>query len=207
MGNTINKMDMKLLKIALVLLIFAAAGLLTGCASTSKGTVKENEKSSGSGGILPWQSGNLKIGYIRSDVISKEYPEYRDAEATLKNENKQWIEEAEEMEEKIREKELELDDLALILTDERKEELMDQIADMKKELQKFRHETWYDENSNYIKRRKELMEPIDARVNDAIWEVAEDKNLDVVFDTVAGNIVFVKPSMDITEDVIEELTK
>jgi len=51
------------------------------------------------------------------------------------------------------------------------------------------------------------MEPIDARVNDAIWRICEQKDLDIVFDTVAGNIVYVKPGLDITEDVLEELQR
>jgi len=28
-----------------------------------------------------------------------------------------------------------------------------------------------------------------------------------VFDTIAGNVVYVKPSLDITEDVLEELSR
>ena len=72
-------------------------------------------------------------------------------------------------------------------------------------MQKFRQQTWYDENSTYVKRRREIMEPIDARVNDAIWVVAEMENMDMIFDTVAGNIVYVKPAFDLTEKVLEEL--
>ncbi len=46
-----------------------------------------------------------------------------------------------------------------------------------------------------------------AVVNDAIWIVSEEKELDLVFDTIAGNIVYVDPSFDITQDVLEELEK
>jgi len=177
--------------------------LISSCASTSPGSGAEGS----SAPILPWQSSGLKVGYIRSDIISDKYPDYRDADVELRHDNRRWLEEAEEMEQEIRHKETELDDLALILSDERKKELEDNIVEARRDLQKFRHNTWYDENSNYIQRRRELMEPIDARVNDAIWKVAEEKKLDIVFDTVAGNIVYVKPGLDITQDVLEELTK
>lgn len=182
---------------------------IMGCASAGSGSASRTTPGSGGGGggLLPWQNSGLKIGYIRSDVISKEYAEYRDAENALQDENRRWQEETEQQEEEITRKQTELDDLALILSEKRKQQLQEEITRLRKDLQKFRHDTWYDENSNYIQRRRELMEPIDARVNDAIWIVAEDRGLDVVFDTVAGNIVFVKPELDITRNVLEELKK
>ena len=186
-------------------LSFGSLLLLLGCASAPQGGTGEQPNSSSSGSLLPWQSSGVKIGYIRSDVIQEKYPEYRDADVALKNENRKWLEEVDELEENIRKIESELDDLALILSDERKAELAEEVTNSRKELQKFRQKTWYDEKSEYVKRRKELMEPIDARVNDAIWRVCDQKSLDIVFDTVAGNVVYVKPGFDITEDVLEEL--
>lgn len=174
--------------------------LLSGCASTSPGG-GEGKGSS----ILPWSTSGVKIGYIRSDVISQRYTDYRDADNALRADNRKWLEEAEEMEKEINRREAELEDLSLILSTDRKERLQQELVEARRNLQKFRHETWYDENSSYIKRRRELMESIDARVNDAIWKVAKGEGFDVVFDTVAGNIVYVKPEMDLTEKVLEEL--
>ncbi|HHE47050.1 MAG TPA: OmpH family outer membrane protein [Bacteroidetes bacterium] len=176
--------------------------MLSGCASIGRGT---GGGSGGGGGILPWSSGGLKMGYIRSDEISRKYADYRDADNTLRNDNRKWLEEAENMEKEITRKEEELEELKLILSSERRKQLEDELVDARRALQKFRHETWYDENSLYIKRRLELMEPIDARVNDAIWKVAQAEGFDVVFDTMAGNIVYVKPEFDITDKVLEEL--
>ena len=101
----------------------------------------------------------------------------------------------------------EAEELRLILSSEEKQKRDDELTQARKDLQKFRQETWYDESSRYIRRRNELMEPVNARVNDAIWRVAQDKGLDVVFDTVSGNLVYVKPAYDLTELVLEELKK
>jgi len=157
--------------------------------------------------VLPWQSGGLKIGYIRSDVINRDYPEYRDADNELQFQNRKWLQEAKKLEKQIRKREREQEELSLIFSEERRIEIQAEITSKRKELQKFQNDTWYSDNSSYIKRRREVMEPIDARVNDAIWKVAEERDLDMVFDTIAGNVVYVKPALDITEDVLEELKR
>ena len=185
----------------LIFILIGSAAFIAGCAPTSPGT----SGSAGGSTRLPWSTSGLKVGYIRSDVISKRFSEYRDADNSLRSDNREWLEEAEKMEKEIADKEAEIDELSLILSEESRKNLQDEIVEARKRLQKFRHETWYDESSLYMKRRKELMEPIDARVNDAIWKVAENEGFDMVFDTVAGNIVYVKPTFDITEKVLEEL--
>ncbi len=182
-------------------LVFCLVTVLIGCTS-QKGTTSSGRSA---GPLLPWKSSGLKVGYIRSDVITKRHAEYRDADNTLRSDNRKWLTDAERMERDVSDKEAELEELSLILSPERKKQIEEEIIEARKELQKFQHETWYDENSLYIKRRRELMEPIDTRVNDAIWKVAEREGFDIVFDTVAGNIVFVKPEFDLTEKVVEEL--
>jgi len=181
---------------------------LSSCAGTS-GLSGSSGEGGGkrSGSVLPWQSGTLKVGYIRSDIINRDYPEYRDADNELQHQNRKWIQEADKLEKLILKKEREHEELSLILSEEKRLEIETEIKTKRKELQKFKNDTWYTDNSSYVQRRREVMEPIDARVNDAIWIVAEQKGLDMVFDTIAGNVVYVKPSLDITEDVLEELSR
>lgn len=183
--------------------LVSAGLILAGCAGTAPEVTGEKQ----AGPKLPWKSSELKIGYIRSDVMTDEYPDYRDADLTLRSENRKWLDAADKMEKEIRRRETELDELSMILSEERRKQLEKELNDAQKELQKFQYDTWYDEDSQYLRRRRELMEPIDARVNDAIWKVAEAKNIDAVFDTVAGNIVYINPVLDITKDVLEELKK
>jgi outer membrane protein len=152
-------------------------------------------------------SGGLKVGYIRSDVIMEKYPDYRDVENTLSADNERWQSEAEAMERDIAKHESDLEELRLILSPEKRKEKEDELVESRRNLQRYRQETWYEEKSSYMKRRAELMEPVNARVNDAIWKAAESLGLDVVFDTVSGNIVYAKPALDITDAVLEELGK
>ena len=183
---------------AICTVILAGAFALAGCAGTAGG---------GGGGALPWASGGMKIGYVRSDVIMQRLTEYRDVDAKLRSDNEEWLSEADKMSSDIARLETELEELRLILSPEQKQKREQELTDARKNLQKYRQDTWYDESSRYIKRRNELMEPVNARVNDAIWKVADDKGLDIVFDTVSGNIVYVKPAYDITDLVLEELQK
>lgn len=177
--------------------------LLIGCAGTApQGSTKEGRA------ILPWKSsGAVKIGYVRSDQIVQRYADYRDADNTLKAENRQWLTEAEKLDRNIQRKEAELDDIKLILSEERRKKLEDELVELRREYQKFRNDTWYDDNATYIQRRKELMDPIDARVNEAIWKISEEAELDLVFDSISGNIVYAKDGLDITDRVLEELQR
>jgi outer membrane protein len=182
--------------------LFVMGGFI-GCAGTAPG----GTAGTSGGGGLPWSGGGLKVGYVRSDVIMERYPEYRDVDNKLRSENEDWLAETDKMETNILRMESDLEELRLILTPEQKDKRDQELVQARKDLQKYRQDTWYDENSRYIKRRNELLEPVNARVNDAIWKVAEDKGLDIVFDTVAGNIVYVKPAFDITDLVLEELQR
>lgn len=189
---------------------FLAALLTLGCAGSNPGVSPGGatpSTPSGGGTTFPWSSGGIKIGYVRSDVISQQLPDYRDVDNALRSENNLWTAEAEKMESELRGKESQLEELKLILGEERRKQLETEVNTGRKELQRFRQTTWFDDNSRYLKRRKELMEPIDARVNDAIYKVAEMRGLDIVFDTVAGNVVYAKPGLDITDLVLEELKR
>jgi Skp family chaperone for outer membrane proteins len=177
--------------------------LISGCSPTTPGVTGDTPSSSS--GSFPWSKSGLRMGYVRSDVISQQYRDYQDADNALQTENRKWLKEAEDMEIGIADKEKDLEELSLILSKDQKSKLENDLVETRKALQRFRHETWYDENSQYVKYRKEVMEPIDSRVNDAIWKVAEREELDVVFDTISGNIVYVKPEFDITNKVLEEL--
>jgi len=188
--------------ITTVLFIFIFT-LIAGCSSTKPGVGDGSAQPSSSG--FPWSKSGLRMGYVRSDVISEQYRDYQDADNALQSENRKWLSEVEDMERDISDKENDLEELSLILSEDQKKQLEQDLVEDRKELQRFKHETWYDENSQYMKRRREIMEPIDARVNDAIWMVAEREELDVVFDTISGNIVYVKPEYDITKLVLEEL--
>ncbi len=192
----------------LAVILLSAGLFVVGCAGTGPGTSPGSNATPATGGTsFPWSSGGSKLAYVRSDVISQKLPDYRDVDNALKADNNQWMEEAAKMESELRGKESQLEELKLILSADRRKQLEDEVTSGRKELQKFRQTTWYDDNSRYLKRREELMKPIDSRVNDAIYKVAEARGLDMVFDTVSGNVVFAKPGLDITDLVLEELEK
>lgn len=202
-----------LFKATLNFLLISFLFVLFGCAgnppanNNNPNATKPEPIQRQSGGGLPWGGGGTKLGFVRSDVIIQKYPNYQDAERILREENKKWQEEVNRLEREIVRLEAEREELVLILSDERKKQLDDDLEKRHKDLQKFKQDTWYAENSTYLKRRRELMDPIDARINDAIWKIADQQGLDMVFDSVAGNIVFTKPGLDITDLVLEELQR
>lgn len=197
-------------RLALNLLSLGIVGsLLGGCAGTTPSAAPSGGNAGAQAPSLSklFQSNGAKVAYVRSDVIAQRLPEYRDVDNTLKTENAQWLADADKMEADVKSKEAEMDELKLILSADRRKELESGLDKARKDLQKYRQDTWYSDNSRYLKRRKELMEPVDARVNDAIYKVSESLGLDMVFDTVAGNVVYSKQGLDITDKVLEELQR
>ena len=54
-------------------------------------------------------------------------------------------------------------------------------------------------------KRNEIIEPITREIADKIREIAEEKNISMVFDIAKGGVLFSLPSLDITMNVVEEL--
>ena len=53
----------------------------------------------------------------------------------------------------------------------------------------------------------EKMKPITNRINAAINIVGKEQGYDIILDALSGAIVYALPQHDLTESVIEELTK
>ena len=51
------------------------------------------------------------------------------------------------------------------------------------------------------------MKPITNRINSAINIVGKEQGYDIILDALSGAIVYALPQHDLTESVIEELTK
>jgi outer membrane protein len=160
------------------------------------------------GGALP-RSGaarELKIGYIHSQKILAEFQESIEAQRTLDEEQKKWVEEAQKKEQEIKTLEEELENQSLLLSDEKKTEKMAQIQTKYLEYQRFQQEIW-GETGKLYQRNKELTQPIIDKVNTVITKLGKDGNYDVVFDAAVGNIVYAKDEFDMTQLVLDDLNK
>ncbi|MBN1558878.1 OmpH family outer membrane protein [candidate division KSB1 bacterium] len=148
-----------------------------------------------------------KLGYINSQQILAQYKEAQDAQEQLDKINKQWEAEGRELQTQFQELGQQLESQSLLLSEERQMEKQAELQALYQKIQQFQNEKW-GQNGEFFRKQEEIMKPVYDKINAAIQKVGEEERYDYVFDTVAGNIVYVSDNTnDLTEFVIEELEK
>ena len=147
-----------------------------------------------------------KIGYVDSEKIRSGFEPVRDAQKQLDEENNKWEQALGEKTKALSQMEKDLETYSLLLSDAKKKERQDEIDAQRVDIQTFQKRIW-GEGGSYFKKQEELMRPVFDQIKVAIDEVADDKGLDIVFDSIEGNIVFAKEGLDITDEVVELLKR
>jgi outer membrane protein len=149
----------------------------------------------------------LKIGYVDSDSIMDNLPDFQDARQKLDALIRDWQTEIRNMENEYKKKKDDLDKRNLIMTDQTRSEAQKELNELENKISTFRDKK-FGANGELFQKQDELMKPSQNRVFNAIQAIAAEEDLDFVFDR-SGDIMFLyaKPEYDITAMVIEKLKK
>lgn len=143
-----------------------------------------------------------RFGYVDTDYILKNLPQYNQAMRTLENQTKQWSQEIQQRQEALDQKRADfLNEKVLLTEDQVKKEQAEIDAEALeiKELQEKR----YGQDGDLIKMRKSIVKPIQDQVWIAVKQVAERRNYGFVFDKGSDLImVYTDPKFDISRDVL-----
>ena len=147
----------------------------------------------------------LKIGYVDSDTILKQMPDEVDAQKRLDALIAEWKEELKKMEDELKSKTDDFDQRKLIMSEQKRVDATKELTTLEGEITKYRSQK-FGVNGELFKSQAEVMKPVQNRVFNVIKEVAEDEELDFVFDR-SGDILFLyaKEEYDITNTVLEKL--
>jgi len=147
----------------------------------------------------------LKIGYVDSDTIMDKLPDAQDAQAKLDAQIKEWQTELNKLESAWKEKYDDYEKRKLIMSDQTRAEAEGELVKMEEKMNDYRQKK-FGANGELFQKQEEVMKPIQNRVFDAIKKVAEEEDLDFVFDR-SGDILFLyaKDKYDITNLVLEKL--
>ena len=147
----------------------------------------------------------LKIGYIDSDTILKQMPDAVDAQKRLDALIAEWKEELIKMEKELKTKTGKFEEKKLIMSESKRVEAAKELTTLEAEISKYRTQK-FGVNGELFKSQEEVMKPVQNRIFNVIQEVAEDEELDFVFDR-SGDILFLyaKEEYDITNIVLEKL--
>jgi outer membrane protein len=146
-----------------------------------------------------------KIGFIDSDVIMQQMPEYQGIEQRLRLLSENWEQDIDEMRTEIQELQNEFEARKILYTDEIRTQRLDEIEQKKKDLDQYTKEK-FGPDGEYFERQKELLEPIQRSIFDALSRIATRDSYDFVFDRAEDTrFLFVNEEWNLTEDVMMEL--
>jgi outer membrane protein len=144
-----------------------------------------------------------KIGVIDVDKVYNDFEEKNVAEQQFYQESDQWEQDLDEKEAEITRLKNEYENLPPIVSKDRREQKMKEIEQKETDFYNLAN----DYRNKAVERQMELLAPISEKIVNAINEVAEEYGLDIVLNTMQGEVVlYIKSEdIDITEAVIGKL--
>ena len=146
-----------------------------------------------------------RIGYVDSDEILEELPEYASIQQELDQLEQEWRDEIQSQEEEVEDLVEEFQARELLYTPDERERQQERIRDARREVERLRSQ-YFGSDGLLFQRQRELMRPLQERVLEAVEIVADAGGYDYVFDK-SGDYLFMyaRPQHNLTEDVIFEL--
>ena len=149
--------------------------------------------------------GQVKIGWINSQVIMDKLPEAQEAQRQLDNMVTEWQNELAKMQNEWQRKFEEYDKKKLILTEQGRAEAERQLQDLDKKIVEYRNRK-FGQNGELFQKQNELMKPVQDKIFKAIQDVAKEEGYDYVFDK-SGDIMlmYTNDKYDLTNIVLEKV--
>jgi len=146
-----------------------------------------------------------KFAYVDTQYILDNLPEYTEAQAQLDEVSTQWQKEIEAKFAEIDKMNQEFQAQAVLLPEDMKKKKEQEIADKEKESKNLQKQR-FGQNGDLMKKRQELVKPIQEKVYNAIQEIATNNNYAVIFDKAGAlTILFASPKYDISDEVLDNL--
>jgi len=158
--------------------------------------------------LLPlWvvQAQEQKIGYVNTDEILAKLPEYQGISQRLNRITQQWRNEIDEMEQQIQELQKEFEAKEVLYTEQVRKQKKNEIEQLKQQKNTF-IDNKFGKDGEYFQRQKELLEPVQRVVFDAVNTVAERDGFDMILDRAGDTtVIFSKPEWNLNDEVLLEL--
>ena len=146
-----------------------------------------------------------KFGYVDSDYILSQIPEYKAAQNELDKTSAQWQKEVELKFAEVEKLSKAYQADAILLTDEMKKKREQEIATREKEAKDFQKQK-FGVDGELFKKRQELVKPIQDKVYDAVESIANASGYAVVFDKSGSTtMLYANSKNDRSDDVLEKL--
>tara|TARA_R110002074_G_scaffold217221_5_gene387615 strand:- start:784 stop:1896 length:1113 start_codon:yes stop_codon:yes gene_type:complete len=149
----------------------------------------------------------VRIGYIDTEYILQNVPEYQEASTQLDKKVLKWKTEIEKRLNSIGQKKKELDNESVLLTRELYDERFEDISFEESEVLDYQQKR-FGPNGDLMIQKRQLIEPIQDQIFAAVQEIASTKKYDFVFDKSADVVMLYSAERyDISEQVLRTITR
>lgn len=159
----------------------------------------------GSAGVNTSLAQQQKIGYVDTDYILSKMPEYQGIQQQLQSISTKWNQKLDEMQNEIDNLREDFKAKKILYTDALRKQKQQEIQDKVQQRKQYLEEKFGDKGE-YFQKQKELLEPIQRKVFNAINTVAKQQNFDFVFDRAQNsNMLYSLQKWNLNDDVLQEL--
>lgn len=156
-------------------------------------------------GMLSAQAQNQRFGYVDTEYILENIPEYKDAQDELNVLSTKWEKEIKARYEQVEKLYRDYQTESVLLPEDMKRKREDEIVEKEQEAKDLQMKYFGPEGDLFIK-RSELVEPIQEKVFNAIQEIAETRNYAFIFDKASGaTMLYASDKFDISDEVLDEI--
>ena len=148
----------------------------------------------------------IKIGYVDSNEIMNNFEEVRQVQVDLEKEQKRLEAEFNDLVYSLDSLKQDYERQRLLMSDTRRNEKETEIANKEKSIQKFQLDKFGPEGEIYRK-QNQLLKPVLGKIDEAIQKVGNERGYDFILDAMSGALLYALDSHNLTEDVMEELSK
>jgi len=149
----------------------------------------------------------VRIGYIDTEYILQNVPEYQEASTQLDKKVQQWKTEIEKKLSTIEQKKKELENESVLLTKELYEERLEDISFEEVEILDYQQKR-FGPNGDLMIQKRQLIEPIQDQIFAAVQDIAETGKYDFIFDKSADVVMLYSAERyDVSERVLKTITR
>ena len=149
----------------------------------------------------------VRIGYIDTEYILENVPEYQEATAQLETKVQKWKSEIETRLGDIEQKRKDLSNEQALLTKELIEEREEDITFEELEILDYQQKR-FGPNGDLMLQKKQLMQPIQDQIFASVQDIAANKKYDFIFDKSADVVMLYSANrFDISEQVLRSISR
>ena len=149
----------------------------------------------------------VRIGYIDTEYILQNVPEYQEASTQLDTKVLKWKSEIEQKLSVIDQKKKELENESVLLTKELYEERLEDISFEEAEILDYQQKR-FGPNGDLMIQKRQLIEPIQDQIFAAVQDIASTGKYDFVFDKSADVVMLYSAERyDLSERVLKTITR